>query len=131
MKKLGDIFMTEKKMNNWVVRVINLKARREHLSFLEVTDNMWVMAESKQAARKVLIKQLAKENLLYGKDYVLGTVGKYTGKGKTIGFESDKLQCSLPHHTFVRYVWDKKQYKYNKTEENQLKKYLPKVYHNV
>lgn len=123
--------MTEKKMNKWVVRVINLKAQKERLSLLEVTDNMYVLAESKQDARKALIKQLAEENLLYGKDYVLGTVGKYTGKGKTIGFDDDKLQCSLPYHTFIRYIWDNKQYKYNKTEEYQLLKALPKVYNNV
>lgn len=109
-------------MGQFTVRVINLKARREHRSFLEIANNLWVAAENKQQARKLIHKQLTEQGLVYGRDFVLGCVGKYTGKGVTVGFSDDVFQNTLPHHTFIAYDWfndkEKKIYGFNKVSKD-------------
>ena len=119
----------------WCVRLIDRQAEREHKSFLEVTDNFYVTAPTKQEARKIVQKQFELQGMLYGRDFVLGSVSPYTGQGKSIGFVGDTFKCSLPHHTLVAYKFvnfvdkngntSKNDGKFVKYEHHLLRKKLP------
>lgn len=119
-------------MDKYCVRVIDLAARRERLGILEVTDHLYIVAENKQKARKGINKQLTEQGLVYGRDFVLGRVCKYTGKGVSVGFGNDVFKNSLPHHTFIAYDWkenkEEKTYGYQKVEHKIERKALPNSY---
>ena len=87
----------------WCVRVIDKKAEKERKSFFEVTDNFYVVAPTKQEARKIVKKTFELQDMVYNRDFALGSVSKYTGNGKSVGFVGDTFKCSLPHHTFIAY----------------------------
>lgn len=92
-------------MNNlkWSVRVIDLKAKKEGKGFLEVANNFFIVAESKQKARKDIQQQFQEKDMVYGRDYVLGIVTPYTGKGISVGFVGDTFKCCVPCHKFIAY----------------------------
>lgn len=108
-------------MKQFTVRVINLEARRQHLGFLEIANNLWIAADNKQQARKLIHKQLTEQGLVYGRDFVLGCVGKYTGQGVTVGIGGDVFKNTLPHNTFIGYDWfenkEEKVYGFKKVEK--------------
>jgi len=90
-------------MQQWTVRVIDKLAERNNASFFEIANNMWVPATSKQEARKFIYNQLTEKGLIYGRDFVLGSVGHYTGTGVSVGFVGDVFKTCVPHHTFIAY----------------------------
>ena len=112
-------------MKQWTVRVIDRKAEKNKDSFFEIANNLWVAAESKKEARKIIHKQLTEKGLVYGRDFVLGCVGNYTGEGKTVGFVGDTFKNCLPHHTLVAYK--KVQIEGGKTNDIKYEKYEHKV----
>jgi len=119
-------------VSEYCVRVIDVAARKEHLGIFEVTDHLYIMAENKQKARKGINKQLTEQGLVYGRDFVLGRVCKYTGEGVSVGFGNDVFKSSLPHHTFIAYNWvenkEEKTYGYQKIVHNILRKACPETY---
>lgn len=90
-------------MEWYVVRVIDLNAEKEGEEFLVVANNFFAVADSKKQARKQVNKMLTDQKLVYGRDFTIGCVGKYTGNGKSVGFVGDKFKNMLPQHEFVAY----------------------------
>lgn len=123
----------------WCVRVIDKKAEKEHKSFFEVTDNFYVVAPTKQEARKIVKKTFELQDMVYNRDFALGSVSKYTGNGKSVGFVGDTFKCSLPHHTFIAYKFvnfvdsngkvSKNDGKFVKYEHNIIRNKLPDNFH--
>lgn len=116
-------------MKQWTVRVIDRLAERNNDSFFEVANNLWVAANSKQEARKIIHKQLTDKGLIYGRDFVLGGVGRYTATGVSVGFVGDVFKNCLPHHKFVAYkkvrVGKPDDIKYEKHEHSIMLKKCP------
>lgn len=117
------------KPKEYTVRVMDLKAQKDGKGFLEVTDNLYMVAETKQEARRVVNKQLTDTGRVYGRDFVLGSVGAYTGSGRGCGFVGDVFKTSLPHYTFSAYKnCIDKTCKYENFTHHILSKALPKTY---
>jgi hypothetical protein len=116
----------------YTIRVVDLKAKKDGKGFLEVTDNLYMVAETKQEARRAVHNQLTDAGLVYGRDFVLGSVGVYTGFGIGCGFVGDVFKTSLPMYIFSAYKNNiDKLCKYENFTHRVRSKVKPKTYvHN-